>query len=44
MAVADPIMKNPTTPDQRAENMRGEMVIISAESEIPAEIGADDLK
>ena len=44
MGIADPVMRNPTTPEQRAENMRGEMVIISAESEIPAEIGADDLK
>ena len=44
MGLADPIVKNPQTPEQRAENMRGEMVIIAAESEIPAEIGADDLK
>ena len=44
MGITDPVEKNPTTPDQRAENMRGEMVIIAAESEIPAEIGADDLK
>ena len=44
MSISDPVVKNPTTPDQRAENMRGEMVIIAAESEIPAEIGADDLK
>ena len=44
MGIADPVVKNPTTPEQRAENMRGEMVIIAAESEIPAEIGADDLK
>ena len=44
MGISDPVVKNPTTPEQRAENMRGEMVIISAESEIPAEIGADDLK
>ena len=44
MGLADPVIKNPQTPEQRAENMRGEMVIIAAESEIPAEIGADDLK
>ena len=44
MGLSDPVVKNPTTPDQRSENMRGEMVIIAAESEIPAEIGADDLK
>ena len=44
MGVSDPVVKNPQTPEQRAENMRGEMVIIAAESEIPADIGADDLK
>ena len=33
MGIADPVVKNPTTPEQRAENMRGEMVIIAAESE-----------
>lgn len=44
MGIADPVVKNPTTPAQRAENMRGEMVVIAAESEIPADIGADDLK
>jgi outer membrane protein OmpA-like peptidoglycan-associated protein len=44
MGIADPVIKNPTTADQRAENMRGEMVIISAEGEIPAEIGPADLK
>ncbi len=44
MSITDPVVKNPTTPEQRAENMRGEMVIIAAESEIPAGIGADDLK
>ena len=44
MSISDPVVKNPTTPEQRAENMRGEMVIIAAESEIPAGIGADDLK
>lgn len=42
--ITDPIIKNPTTPEQRAENMRGEMVVIAAESEIPSDIGADDLK
>ncbi len=44
MGFGNPVVKNPQTPEQRAENMRGEMVIIAAESEIPAEIGADDLK
>ena len=44
MGITDPIVKNPTTADQRNDNMRGEMVIIAAESEIPTEIGPDDLK
>lgn len=44
MGITDPVTKNPQTPEQRAGNMRGEMVIIAAESELPAEIGADDLK
>ena len=44
MGIGDPVIKNPTTPVQRAENMRGEMVVIAAESEIPADIGAADLK
>lgn len=44
MGVTDPIVKNPTTADQRNDNMRGEMVIISAETELPTDIGTDDLK
>ena len=44
MGIAKPIIANPSTPEQRAENMRGEMVIIAAESEIPADFGADDLR
>ena len=44
MGVTDPVVKNPTTADQRNDNMRGEMVIIAAETELPTDIGADDLK
>ncbi len=44
MGVSDPVVKNPTTADQRNDNMRGEMVIIAAETELPTDIGADDLK
>lgn len=44
MGVEDPIHANPTTPDQRAANMRGELVIFSIESEIPLGFGADDLQ
>ncbi len=44
MGITKPIIANPTTPDERAQNMRGEMVIIAAESEIPADFGADDLR
>ncbi|MEM9445856.1 MAG: ABC transporter substrate-binding protein [Verrucomicrobiota bacterium] len=44
MSVKDPLITSPKTPQERAQNMRGEMFIISAESEIPAEFGADDLR
>lgn len=44
MGISKPVVANPTTPEQRAENMRGEMVIIAAEAEIPADFGADDLR
>ena len=44
MGITDPVVKNPTTADQRNDNMRGEMVIIAAETELPTDIGADDLK
>lgn len=44
MGIGDPLIPNPTTPEQRAENMRGEMVIIAAESELPSDFGADDLR
>lgn len=44
MGISKPIIPNPTTPAERAENMRGEMVIIAAEAEVPADFGADDLR
>lgn len=44
MGITDPVVKNPTTADQRNDNMRGEMVIIAAETELPTDIGVDDLK
>ncbi len=44
MGIADPIVKSPTTPEQREANMRGEMVIIAVEAEVPVSFGADDLK
>jgi len=44
MGISKPVIANPTTPAERAENMRGEMVIIAAESEVPADFGADDLR
>ncbi len=44
MGISKPLVPNPATPDERAQNMRGEMVIIAAESEIPAEFGEDDLR
>lgn len=44
MGISKPIISNPTTPEQRAQNMRGDMVIIAAEAEVPADFGADDLR
>ncbi len=44
IGIAHPLVANPATPEERARNMRGEMVIIAAESEIPADFGADDLR
>ncbi len=44
MGVGDPVHKNPTKPDQRAANMRGEMVIFAVESEISLDFGLDDLQ
>ncbi|MEM0967919.1 MAG: hypothetical protein AAF191_03040 [Verrucomicrobiota bacterium] len=44
MGIADPIHAKPTSADERAENMRGEMVIFAVEAEIPLEFGMDDLQ
>ena len=44
MGVSDPLMKSPTTPEQREANMRGEMFVIAVEAEVPVDFGADDLK
>ena len=44
MGVSDPIHANPTTREQCAANMRGEMVIIAVEAEIPLDFGMDDLQ
>jgi hypothetical protein len=44
MGIGEPLTRNPSTAEQRAENMRGEMLIIAAESELPAEFAAEDLK
>lgn len=44
MGISDPVIKNPTTPQERETNMRGEMVVIAVEAEVPVDFGADDLK
>jgi ABC-type nitrate/sulfonate/bicarbonate transport system substrate-binding protein len=44
MGVSDPVVKSPTTPEQREANMRGEMFVIAVEAEVPVDFGADDLK
>jgi outer membrane protein OmpA-like peptidoglycan-associated protein len=44
MGIADPVVKSPTTPEEREANMRGELVIIAVEAEVPVGFGADDLK
>ncbi len=44
MGVTDPLNANPLTPEQREANMRGELVIIGVESELPSNFGSDDLK
>ena len=44
MGIADPVVRNPTTPEEREGNMRGELVIIAVEAEVPVSFGADDLK
>ncbi len=42
--VNDPIVKNPATPEDRAKNMRTEMIIVAVESELPSRFGKDDLQ
>lgn len=44
MGISDPVVKSPTTPEEREANMRGELVIIAVEAEVPVGFGADDLK
>lgn len=44
MGAIEPIYPNPVTKEQTAANMRGEIVIISVETELPAEFSAEDLK
>lgn len=42
--ISAPLVENPKTPEDRAKNMRCEVVIIAAESELPSELSADDLR
>jgi ABC-type taurine transport system substrate-binding protein len=44
MGVSDPRHSNPSSPQQRTENMRGELIIIGVESEIPLDFGMEDLR
>ena len=44
MGVQDPVHKSPKSPKERMENMRGEVIIIGVESELPLEFGMDDLQ
>ncbi|MDA9962128.1 hypothetical protein N9D63_04505 [Opitutales bacterium] len=44
MGVSDPKHSNPSSPQQRTENMRGELIIIGVESEIPLDFGMEDLR
>jgi Icc-related predicted phosphoesterase len=44
LGINEPLVRTPATAEQRAENMRGEMLVIAAESELPAEFGTEDLK
>jgi outer membrane protein OmpA-like peptidoglycan-associated protein len=44
MGISDPVVKSPTTPEEREANMRGELVILAVEAEVPVGFGADDLK
>ena len=44
MALAEPVYPNPVTKEQIAANMRGELVIISVETELPTDFDLNDLK
>jgi NitT/TauT family transport system substrate-binding protein len=44
MGTEDPVYPNPITPEQRTANMRGEIVIINVESELPTDFDVNDLK
>ena len=44
MGVGDPVHRNPKSPQERMANMRGEVIIIGVESELPLELGMDDLQ
>ncbi len=44
MGISDPVHRRPADANQRAENMRGEMVIYAVEAEIPLSFGIDDLQ
>ena len=44
MGAQDPVHKSPKSPKERMENMRGEVIIIGVESELPLEFGMDDLQ
>jgi outer membrane protein OmpA-like peptidoglycan-associated protein len=44
MGLGEPIYPNPVTKEQIAANMRGELVIISVETELTTDFNLDDLK
>jgi outer membrane protein OmpA-like peptidoglycan-associated protein/ABC-type nitrate/sulfonate/bicarbonate transport system substrate-binding protein len=44
MGITQPVVENPKSADDRAKNMRCEVVIIAAESELPSELNSDDLR
>ena len=44
MALSEPIYPNPVTKEQTAANMRGELVIIAVETELPTGFDISDLK
>lgn len=44
MGLADPVYPNPVTKEQTATNMRGELVIIAVETELPTDFDLNDLK